>query len=58
MLRLAVLFFVVAVIAAFLGFGGIAGTAASIAQVFFFLFLVLFAGALLLGLFAGKKVLD
>jgi uncharacterized membrane protein YtjA (UPF0391 family) len=32
MLRLALLFFVVAIIAALLGFGGIAGTAASIAQ--------------------------
>jgi uncharacterized membrane protein YtjA (UPF0391 family) len=58
MLRLALLFFVVALIAGLFGFGNIAAGAASIAQFLFVLFLVLFFGALILGLFVGRKVLD
>jgi uncharacterized membrane protein YtjA (UPF0391 family) len=49
MLRWAVIFLVVALVAAVLGFGGIAGTAAGIAQFLFFLFLVLFVVALIFG---------
>jgi len=41
MLHYAVVFFVIAIIAAVLGFGVIAGTAASIAQVLFVVFLIL-----------------
>jgi len=40
MLHYAVVFFVVALIAALLGFGGIAGTATGIAQILFVVFLV------------------
>lgn len=58
MLRLALLFFVIALIAGLFGFGGIASGAASIAQFLFVLFLVLFFGALILGLFVGKKLID
>jgi uncharacterized membrane protein YtjA (UPF0391 family) len=58
MLRLALIFFVVALIAGVFGFTGIAGTAASIAQFFFVLFLVLFFGALIFAFVVGKKVLD
>ncbi|MEX2008268.1 MAG: DUF1328 domain-containing protein [Candidatus Spechtbacterales bacterium] len=43
--------FVVAVIAALLGFTRLAGTAAGIAKILFFLFVILFVGALLLQLF-------
>lgn len=43
MLRWALIFLVVALIAAFLGFGGIAGTAVGIAKVLFFVFLVVAA---------------
>jgi uncharacterized membrane protein YtjA (UPF0391 family) len=41
MLHYAVVFFIIALIAAVLGFGVIAGTAALIAKVCFFVFLVL-----------------
>lgn len=57
MLRWALIFFVVALIAAFFGFGGIAGAAAGIAKILFFGFLIVAAIALVLGLMAGKKVL-
>ncbi|MBI1914697.1 MAG: DUF1328 domain-containing protein [Planctomycetes bacterium] len=50
MLRLALLFLVVSLIAALLGFGGIAFASAEIAKVIFFIFLVLFVVALLGGL--------
>jgi uncharacterized membrane protein YtjA (UPF0391 family) len=42
MLRWAIVFFVVALIAAVLGFGGIAVAAAGIAKILFYLFLILF----------------
>ncbi|MBX3054756.1 MAG: DUF1328 domain-containing protein [Caldilineaceae bacterium] len=49
MLRWAVIFLVVALVAAVLGFGGIAGAAAGIAKLLFWVFVVLFVGSLLLG---------
>jgi uncharacterized membrane protein YtjA (UPF0391 family) len=49
MLSWAVIFFIIAVIAAALGFTGIAGAAASIAKILFFVFLVLFVVALIFG---------
>jgi uncharacterized membrane protein YtjA (UPF0391 family) len=49
MLRWALAFFILALIAAVLGFGGIAVSAAGIAKVLFFLFLILFVVSLLLG---------
>ena len=53
MLRAALAFFIVAIIAAVFGFGGIAVGAASIAQVLFYLFIALFAVALIAGLLSG-----
>jgi uncharacterized membrane protein YtjA (UPF0391 family) len=50
MLRWALAFFVIAIIAAIFGFGGIAVAAAGVAKILFFLFLVLFLVALLSGL--------
>jgi uncharacterized membrane protein YtjA (UPF0391 family) len=50
MLRWAVAFFIIAIIAAIFGFGGIAVAAAGIAKILFFIFLVLFLVALLSGL--------
>jgi uncharacterized membrane protein YtjA (UPF0391 family) len=50
MLRWALGFFLVAILAAVLGFGGIAIAAAGIARILFFLFLVLFLVALVGGL--------
>ena len=49
MLRWAIVFLVVALIAAVFGFGGIAGEAVWIARVLFFLFLVLFVISLIMG---------
>jgi uncharacterized membrane protein YtjA (UPF0391 family) len=51
MLHYAVVFFVIALIAALFGFGGIAAGAAEIAKVLFFIFLVLFVISLVVGLF-------
>ena len=49
MLRWAVVFLIVAIIAAVFGFGGIAAAATDIARILFFVFLVLFIVALILG---------
>ena len=56
MLKWAVVFFIIALIAGALGFGGVASAAAGIAKILFFLFLVLFLIALAAGIFVGKKV--
>ena len=55
MLRLAAVFLVIAIVAALFGFGGVASSAAAIAKTLFFIFLVLFVGALLLGLTLFNK---
>lgn len=55
MLNYAILFLVVALIAAAFGFGGIAGAATGIAQVLFFVFLVLFLVSLFLGRGKGRR---
>ena len=51
MFHYAIVFFVIALIAALFGFGGIAAGAAEIAKVLFFIFLVLFVVSLVVGLF-------
>ena len=56
MLKWALIFAVVALIAGALGFGGIAGAAAGIAKLLFFLFAVGFLVFLVLGLMAGRKI--
>ncbi|HSQ79944.1 MAG TPA: DUF1328 domain-containing protein [Casimicrobiaceae bacterium] len=50
MLYYALVFFVVAIIAALFGFGGIAAGAVEIAKILFFVFLVLFVVSLVIGL--------
>lgn len=50
MLRYAVIFFAIALIAAFFGFSGIAAAAVDVARILFFIFIVLFLVSLLLGL--------
>lgn len=55
MLRWALLFLVVAVIAALLGFGGVAGAATDIAKNIFFAFVVLFVISLIAGAFRGRR---
>ena len=57
MLRFAVLFLVVALIAALLGFTNVAGTAMEGAKILFFIFLVLFVVSLILGRRGSSTVL-
>jgi uncharacterized membrane protein YtjA (UPF0391 family) len=54
MLGWAVTFLVIALIAAVLGFGGIAGTAIEIAKIIFFVAIILFAIAAVIGLMRGR----
>ena len=56
MLRWALIFLVIALIAAVLGFSGIAGAAAGMAKILFGLFLLVCAILFLIGLFASRKV--
>lgn len=54
MLRWALIFFVVALVAAFFGFGNVAEGASGIAKVLFFGFLVLAGISLIAGLVRGR----
>ncbi|HWC65545.1 MAG TPA: DUF1328 family protein [Thermoanaerobaculia bacterium] len=56
MLRLAILFLVVGIVAALLGFTGIAGASFAIANIFAFIFLVLFLVLLLIGMSVAKRI--
>ena len=56
MLKWAAVFLVIALVAALFGFTGIAAASAGIAKILFGIFLVLFLGALLIGLFVGKRL--
>ncbi len=55
MLNWALMFFIIAIVAAIFGFGGIAGSAAGIAKFLFFAFVVLFAISLIFNLAKGGK---
>jgi uncharacterized membrane protein YtjA (UPF0391 family) len=57
MLRWAVIFFIIAIVAGLFGFGGIAATATGIAQILFYIFLVLFLISLVFGLLGGRNTL-
>ena len=57
MLKWALIFLVVALIAGALGFTGVAGAAMGIAKILFFVFLVVFAVFLVLGLMAALLVM-
>lgn len=54
MLRLSILFLVLALLAAIFGFGGVAVAFADIAKISFVIFLVLFVLAALVGAFRGR----
>lgn len=56
MLRWAVVFFIIAIIAAIFGFGNIAAGATDIAKILFFIFLVLFVISLIANIVRGKPV--
>jgi uncharacterized membrane protein YtjA (UPF0391 family) len=58
MLRWALIFFVVGIVAALLGFTGVAGATFAVAKFLAGLFLVLFVVFLLLGIMAGRRVVS
>ncbi|MEO1280477.1 MAG: DUF1328 domain-containing protein [Pseudomonadota bacterium] len=55
MIGWAISFLVVALIAAVLGFGGVAAVSVEIAQVIFWVFLVLFLASLIYGVVTGRR---
>jgi uncharacterized membrane protein YtjA (UPF0391 family) len=55
MLRYALIFLVVAIVAGLLGFTGISLAASDIARVLFFIFIVLFAVSLIFGLMGRRS---
>ena len=57
MLRWALVFFIVAIIAGVFGFGGIASGAVDIARICFFFFIVIFLVSLVWGLLTGRRTL-
>jgi len=56
MLRWAVIFLIIALIAALFGFTDIAAASAGIAKVLFGIFLILFLGAVLFGVVLARRV--
>ena len=56
MLRLALFFLVVSIVAALFGFTGIAVATAEIAKILFFIFVVIFVALLIAGLMAGSAL--
>lgn len=57
MLRWALAFFVLALVAALFGFGGLAATSAGIAKTLFYVFLIVFLVSLIFGLTATRRPL-
>ena len=55
MLAWSLIFFIIAIVAAVFRFGGIASAATGIAQILFFIFIVLFLATLVLQLVRGRK---
>jgi uncharacterized membrane protein YtjA (UPF0391 family) len=55
-LKWAIIFFVISVIAGFLGFTGVASTTRTIAKVLFFIALTIFLIVLVFGVFLGMLV--
>ena len=58
MLRWAFVFLLIAIVAGIFGFTGVEATAATIAKWLFGIFLVLFLGALAIGLLLGAKLMS
>ena len=56
MLKLALFFLVVSIIAAIFGFGGIAAATADIARILFFIAIVVFLVLLVTGLLIGSRL--
>ena len=58
MIRWAIIFLVIGLVLAVLGFGGIGGAFIGVAKFLFFAAIAIFVVLLVLGLIAGKKVVD
>ena len=56
MLRWALLFLIIGLVAGVLGFGGIAGASFAIAKLFFFVFIAIFVILLIAGLTVARRV--
>ncbi len=58
MLRWALIFLVIGLVAGVLGFGGIAGASFAIAKILFFVFMLIFVVLLIAGLTVARRVSD
>jgi len=58
MLKWAVIFLIIAIVAGLFGFTGVEQASATIAQWLFGIFLVLFLGALVIGLAIGSRLMS
>lgn len=58
MLKWAVIFLIIAIVAGIFGFTGVEQASATIAQWLFGIFLVLFLGALVIGLAIGSRLMS
>ena len=56
MLRWALIFFLISIVAGILGFTGVAASSAAIAQTLFFVAIALFGVFLMMGLLTGKAI--
>jgi uncharacterized membrane protein YtjA (UPF0391 family) len=56
LLKWALIFFPISVVATIFGFGGISAASADIARILFFIFVVIFLALLVLGLLAARNV--
>lgn len=58
MIKLAIIFLVIGLVLAVLGFGGIGGAFIGVAKLLFFIAIAIFVVLLILGLAAGRKIVD
>lgn len=58
MLKWAIVFLLIAIVAGIFGFTDVEAASATIAQILFGVFLVLFIGALIIGLALGSKLMS
>jgi len=56
LLKWALIFLVISIIAAVFGFGGVAAASADIARVLFYIFVAIFVVLLMLGIVAARRV--
>jgi len=56
LLKWALIFLVVSLVAALFGFGGISAASADIAKILFYIFVILFFVLLVIGLLAARRV--